>query len=224
MIKSTPLKRAIKTISVSENERFVDVYQRIQNCQTSDLDGYSRICSQGVRDCFCWRGSPLFKSIQDMAIYNMLLNELNPGTIIEIGSTSTSLLWWKDMVRSLRLDTIVLGVDRVYPSDLEKEVQFIQGDVNNIEHILTYENLKFFEHPWLIIEDAHINISGVLNHFSKSMVAGDYIIIEDSLTKQEDVGQWASKNEQDFTVDTYYTDFFGINATSAVNTIITKRS
>ncbi|MEV3160396.1 hypothetical protein ABNC97_20525 [Paenibacillus larvae] len=56
------------------------------------------------------------------------------------------------------------------------------------------------------------------------MVAGDYIIIEDSLTKQEDVGQWGSKNEQDFTVDTYYTDFFGINATSAVNTIITKRS
>jgi hypothetical protein len=35
-------------------------------------------------------------------------------------------------------------------------------------------------HPWFIIEDAHINVVGVMRHFHKHLLKGDYLIIEDT--------------------------------------------
>ncbi|MCM3268657.1 CmcI family methyltransferase [Paenibacillus elgii] len=222
---STPLRRVVNTISTSGKERYASIKNRILNCQFSDLDGYSRICSQGTHNCFQWRGRPLFKSSQDMSIYTMLLNDLRPSTIIEIGSTSSSLSWWKDMVKILGIKTTILGVDRIKPFYEDRDIDFIQADVNKINDTLLIKENTFskYSHPWLIIEDVHINTLGVLKLMSGLMCSGDYLVIEDSMSKQEDIKKWAEVRNN-FVVDTYYTDFFGINATSAVNSIITLRN
>ena len=41
--------------------------------------------SQGTAACLTWKGAPLFKSVFDFAILPMLLWELKPATVFEIG-------------------------------------------------------------------------------------------------------------------------------------------
>ena len=40
--------------------------------------------------------------------------------------------------------------------------------------------LQSMPHPWIVIEDAHINLINVLEHFHKYMIPGDYFIIDDT--------------------------------------------
>ena len=36
------------------------------------------------------------------------------------------------------------------------------------------------QHPWLVIEDAHVNLTGVLGYLEKFTEPGDYICVEDT--------------------------------------------
>jgi hypothetical protein len=49
---------------------------------------------------------------------------------------------------------------------------------------------------------------------------GDYLVIEDSYTKQNRISEMIVG--QRYLIDSKYTDFFGINCTSAVNSIFLK--
>ena len=95
-----------------------------------------------------------------------------------------------------------------------ERVTFTKGDSMQISDFDT-ENLL---HPWLIVEDAHVNVNEVITYFEQHMHTGDYMIIEDSWGKK------GSKLEIPNTlqVDAYYCDYFGLNATSAMNTILRK--
>ncbi len=77
-------------------------------------------------------------------------------------------------------------------------------------------------HPWLVIEDAHVAVPQVLGHFAAHMRAGDYFMVEDSATKQDDLAAFHAAHEGTFRIDTGYTDFFGRNATSAVDSILVR--
>ena len=92
---------------------------------------------------------------------------------------------------------------------------FFQG---NSEEIDSAFDVKHLPHPWIILEDAHVNVNEVITYFEKHMHRGDYLIIEDSRGKPQ------TKLEVPNTlyVDAYYCDYFGINATSAMNTILCK--
>ncbi len=50
--------------------------------------------------------------------------------------------------------------------------------------------------------------------------AGDYLFVEDSLRKQTPIGEAIASRP--YSIDTKYTDFFGINCTSAMNSIFVK--
>jgi hypothetical protein len=51
---------------------------------------------------------------------------------------------------------------------------------------------------------------------------GDYLIIEDSMPKQDRIAEAIAGRP--YLVDSNYTDFFGINCTSAINSIFVKRA
>lgn len=221
--KNTILERSINTLNVTDTERFIKIPERIGKINYSDLDGYSRICSQGVNSVFHWHGKPLFKSVYDQAIYQMMINEIKPATIIEIGSTEASLNWLRDMCDINSVEAEIIGIDRIKPENLPRKSNFIQGNIQVISALLPVKLINTLPHPFLIIEDAHVHLEKVLEHLSKLMLSSDYLVIEDSFLKQQKILNFANK-VNGYYIDTYYTDFFGINSTTAANSILTKKS
>lgn len=179
---------------------------------------------QGVEMCLEWRGLPLFKSVFDFALYPMLLWEVRPATVIELGSgTGASAVWLGDLLRMFGIDGHVYSVDLDTPDVQAENVSFIGGDCRRIERIFTPEALSQLPHPWVVIEDVHVNTLGVLLHFAASVCPGDLLIVEDSCAKWADLERFERETGGMFKVDTRYTDFFGRNMTSSADAILVKR-
>lgn len=51
--------------------------------------------------------------------------------------------------------------------------------------IVTAEDLRVFEHPWLVVEDAHVNSGPILVHLDSGIVPGDSLVVEDSYRKRK---------------------------------------
>ena len=81
-------------------------------------------------------------------------------------------------------------------------------------------DVKNLPHPWLIVEDAHIKVNKIMEYFENHMDVADYLIIEDSRGKM----QTTLEIPNTLYVDAYYCDYFGVNATSAMNSILRKIS
>ena len=183
---------------------------------TSHIHIDTLLMSQGVKDCMTWRGIALGKSVYDFALIPMMLWEIQPASILEIGSgEGASAIWMADLCKSYGLSTRVHSMDIEPPSIEYEGVTFFKGDSREISNFDT----KNIPHPWLILEDAHIEVNKVITYFEEHMHTGDYIIIEDSR------GRMQTKLEIPNTlhVDAYYCDYFGRNATSSMNTILCKR-
>lgn len=208
--------------------RFVDFQERFQaapggirnNCEISDAD---MTMSQGVFDCMQWKGMPLFKTVYDFSIYSMMLWALKPRTIIELGSgTGASAIWLADLAKTFDISGQVYSVDLKKPELEVENVRFIQGDCRRIDTVFDENLLRETPHPWMLIEDAHVNVYGILRHFHSYLVRGDYVVIEDSTGKQDDINKFLLEESGCYKVDTYYTDFFGRNATCAYDSILVR--
>ena len=70
-----------------------------------------------------------------------------------------------------------------------------------------------------MIEDAHVNVLSVLHTVNKFLNSGDYLIIEDSNSKQTHIEEFTEKKPKKFMVDQYYLDFFGTNMTCSIDSI-----
>ena len=200
--------------NIVNQERYISFSDRPS---TSHIHIDNFLMSQGVKDCMTWRGIALGKSVYDFALIPMIIWEIQPASIIEIGSgEGASAMWMADLCRTYNLPTKVYSIDIEPPSIKYENVTFVKGDSRQICDFNT-ENLL---HPWLIVEDAHVNVNEVITYFEQHMHTGDYLIIEDSWGKK------GSKLEIPNTlqVDAYYCDYFGLNATSAMNTILRKNS
>ena len=77
-------------------------------------------------------------------------------------------------------------------------------------------------HPWLVVEDAHVNVLGVLRHLHQQMRSGDYLIVEDSAIKGEALVRFLAETRDAYRLDTHYADFFGRNATAARDSIFRR--
>lgn len=175
--------------------------------------------SQGFIDCMTWKGKPMLKTVYDMAILNMLMWELKPKTIIEIGSgTGASAEYMADMAGAFNLDTAIYSFDIQPPVNGSERVKFLYADCNDIA---TFKGVDFssLPRPWLVVEDAHVNVSGVLGFFASFIVSGDYLFIEDTETKQDDIRHLMEVNAG-LAVDRKYVDYFGPNRTCATNGIL----
>ena len=198
---------------IRTQKRFVPFFHRPQ---TSHIHMDTFLLSQGVKDCLTWRGIALGKSIYDFALIPMILWENQPVTILEIGSgEGASAMWMADVCKSSELFAQVYSVDIQPPNIIYDGVTFLQGNSEKIHDIFDVKNLP---HPWLIVEDAHVNVNEIIKYFEKHMHTGDYMIIEDSLGKKGSTLEIPNT----LLVDAYYCDYFGRNVTSAMNTILRK--
>ena len=168
-----------------------------------------------------WKGIRNVKDPFELAIYPMLLWELKPATIIEIGSLNGgSAVWLADMLDVMKID------GKVFSFDIDTEqikcdharVTFARADSNHLD-LFDTDLLRQLPHPWLVIEDAHQNVANVLSFFGEFMTPGDYLVVEDTLQwkKYLEMKKFVARSRDLFRVDTRYTDLFGYNATWNIN-------
>ncbi len=189
----------------------------------SDIRSPERMMSQGRGECLSWKGRPLFKTVFDFALMPMLIWELKPATVFEIGSgTGASACWMADIPAGFGLDTPVYSADIKPVSEGHSGVQFLAGDCTSPESLFGSDLLRSARHPFLVIEDAHENVRGVLGYLDSFLLEGDYLFVEDSLSKYDDLNVFLSERVNRYLVDTFYVDFFGRNATSAIDSILVR--
>jgi cephalosporin hydroxylase len=116
----------------------------------------------------------------------------------------------------------VLSVDLTAPAIRDPRITFIEGDCEAIERVFDEGTLAAAAHPWLLIEDAHVNVFGVLDFFHPRLAPGDYVVVEDSDGKRDEIARFLARYPQCYAVDTYYTDFFGRNATCAPDSFLVR--
>jgi hypothetical protein len=178
---------------------------------------------QGASSIPQWRGLPLMKTVFDLAIYPQLMADLHPRSIFEIGSGSgASAIWLADQAEFVSPGCHIHSVDRVEVTARRDGVTFHRGDCSDPARLFDAALLNSAPHPWLVIEDAHYNVAAVLIHFHGFLHEGDYLYVEDSEIKRDDIRRFLAGREDCYVVDTKYTDFFGRNATCALDSIFVR--
>jgi cephalosporin hydroxylase len=179
---------------------------------------------QGIENCLKWRGLPLFKTAFDFALYPMLIRDHKPRTIIELGSgTGASAVWFADILSGFAIPGRVISLDISPPNVAYPNVTFLNGDCLQIQQAIPRELLQTFEHPWIVIEDVHVNTHGIFSYFQKTLHQGDYFIVEDSAAKHSSLERFMKEFGEEFSVDTLYTDFFGRNSTCSADSFFVRR-
>ncbi len=184
---------------------------------------------QGLKNIITWKGETILKTVYDLIIYQMLLWELKPKTIIEIGSgNGSSSKYLNDLNKIYKNNCEIFTFDIVNKNNFEDNINYLNVDLKNIDSFNKYLNIfNNLKKPTLIIEDAHVNYNEVIKYFSKFLISGDYFVIEDSqifldfnINKVPIIENICK--EEKFMIDTKYTDYFGVNMTSAKNSILKK--
>lgn len=216
-------------------ERFVPFSTREMRC---DLPRSAIEHLSEGKHYISYRGLPMAKDPLDLVLHEILLYELQPRTIVELGAyTGASALWMADRIRAFGVDARVLAIDidlsLVDEAAGSREgIRFIEGDCNRIHDVLPPAFLQDLPHPLVLIDDAHVNIDGVYSHFHEhAFRSGDYLIIEDTIPwipgtfgdsdcdrewgdwKWQEIRKFFADHDSAYRVDRYYTDFFGYNGT-----------
>lgn len=177
-----------------------------------------------------YKGLLCGKSPIDLWLYSACLWELKPRTVIEFGSLQGgSALWLVDQTDAMGLDCEVHSFDvlskAVSSRAAHPRLHFHQADVRSLESLDT-GLLGRLPHPWLVIDDAHVNVLNVLSFMREHMQESDYFVKEDT----DGLGTTAENAEYlvlaellGFYVDRVYADGFGFNVTTARNTWFTLR-
>ena len=181
-----------------------------------------------------YRGIPLRKCPFDYIIYQMIISELQPDLIIEIGSDQGGSALYMADILEFNNKGIVHAID-----------------IKNNENKFVNENkrIKWFSKGWenyevdktkynniLIIEDSthysHDTLA-ILKKFNEYVTINSYFIIEDGIVDElkmskafyggplKAIKEFIKLND-DFIVDRKWCDFFGVNATFNVNGYLKK--
>jgi cephalosporin hydroxylase len=171
-----------------------------------------------------WRGVPLLKDPWDMVLYPMLLWELRPATIIELGTfVGGSALWLGDLAGAFGLQTQIFSIDR----DINRvrvddpRIEFVEADLSQLADGLPLPMAEL-PHPWLVIEDAHANLVAVLTYLDRYIRSDDYLIVEDTYaaSKYREFEIFMQHRGSRYRIDTYYADNFGYNGTHCWNSVL----
>lgn len=197
-----------------------------------------------------WQDIHIQKSAMEMVLYPMLVHEIQPKTIIEIGAfNGGSAVWLADHLSIFGIEGSIysLDIDLSFLDEKarsDQRINFLQGDSNQIDLVFPPKMLSKLAHPWLVIEDAHVNVIGVLEHFhNNGLQTEDYLIVEDTNLfcweywnenfdsddngdlkddKGSGLKEFLSKHEKEYLVDTYYQDLFGYNGSKNWNSILKR--
>jgi cephalosporin hydroxylase len=211
-------------------ERFVPFEQRAARADNLTMKVWEAVQSAKAqlngKAGVSWRGVPLMKDPWDIAMYPMIIWELRPRTIIELGAGSGgSALWMADIVTAFDLNTRIISAEinmgRVQVRD--PRIEFVKFDLRKINSEQFPVAVRDLPHPWLLIEDAHVNLVQVLEYFDRHVICGDYVIVEDTgnSPKHAILQQFMRQHGSRYRVDTHYVDNFGYNNTWNWNSILT---
>lgn len=173
-----------------------------------------------------YKGVKCIKSPFDYVIYQMIISEVRPDLVIEIGSyEGGSALYIADLLE-------LYGSGEIHTID-------IQDNMN--EQAKSHKRIKFFSNGWenydlgltekyksiLVIEDSSHKYSDTLNvmiKFSKVVSIGSYLIVEDGIIDElglsneyeggpvRAIKKFLSDNKG-FEISYHWTNFFGKNVT-----------
>lgn len=173
-----------------------------------------------------YRGIPCQKCPFDYVIYQMIINEIKPDLIIEIGTNQGgSTLYLADLLQ-------ILGQGRIHSIDISDECN---------ELVKSHPRISLFHNGWdfydinladgferiLVIEDSsheYQNTFDAIQKFKDLVTVGSYLIVEDGIvdglgwSKSYQGGPVRAINEflslnNNFQVDTYWENLFGKSAT-----------
>lgn len=185
-----------------------------------------------------YRGMRCVRYPVDLALYLLLLQELRPLTIVEIGSKEGgAAAWYADMCEVLDIPVKVYSIDLDAPNPVYQpfNVKFLRGDENCLERVdLAWHGLP---HPWLVIQDASHQYSGVLasmKFLDVFMRTGDYLVVEDGYLAEmgedwhRDGGPARAIAEfvrfrKEWKIDGRLCDWFGVNVTANTNGWLVKQ-
>jgi cephalosporin hydroxylase len=177
-----------------------------------------------------YRGIETFKNPFDLAIYPLLLEQLRPRTIIEIGAhKGGSALWFADQMTVRGLDCHVHSVDVLPVTGIsDPRISFHLADGSDLANTLSAQMLAELPRPWLVVEDADHLCGTVLSHlrfFAPYLQSGDYLVVEDGVLTQMRVAdsygggplaavhQFLAEQQGRFEIDRTFCDWFGHNMT-----------
>lgn len=173
-----------------------------------------------------YRGVPCVKCPLDYVLYQMIIEEVKPDLIIEIGAyKGGSAYYMADLLE-------LYGKGEVHSIDIDGLID---------ERVKSHPRIKFFLHDWkdydihlikdfktvLVIDDGshrYDDVIGAVTVFSKFVSIGSYLIIEDGIIDElgmskeynggpvKAIKEFLSLNNN-FQIDYRWCDFFGKNAT-----------
>lgn len=208
----------------ASDQRFVPLRERLQAVGgRRSLPPLGYLLGQGVNAPPTWKGRNFYKSVWDLALYNELLWELQPASIIELGSgDGASADWFATMSAALGIETEVVSFD-AQPPVTDARAHFVRAVFpDDVGLVTAWTETLDHSRPWLIVEDMHVGIEVVLPAVAAALRPGDYLVVEDSASKQDVLWQLVD-GAVDFVVDQNYTDRFGLNGTSAMNSVLKVR-
>jgi cephalosporin hydroxylase len=132
-----------------------------------------------------YRGIPTWKCPFDLAIYQEVIWEIKPRTVIEFGSNrGGSALWFADIMTNFGIEGAHVYSLDLYPvKDLtDPRITFGFCDVAAPEQYIGLTDLANLPKPLLVIDDAsHMaaHVLAVLRFVDKALTKGDYLIVED---------------------------------------------
>ncbi len=188
---------------------------------------------------YSYRGVPMIKNPFDFAIYPLLLWQVKPKTIIEIGSKEGgSALWFADQVNNFGLDSHIYSVDIVKVDNVSHpRVSFLQGNGRDLAKTFSDEFMQSLPRPLLVIEDAdhaYETSKAVLEFFDPYLEIGEYIVVEDGIISDlvqdanynigphQALKEFLSIYGAEYTIDQQYCDYFGYNLTWCTNGFLKK--
>jgi cephalosporin hydroxylase len=177
-----------------------------------------------------YRGVEAVRCPFDYVIYQMIICELRPDLVIEIGThAGGGALYLADLMNNI-------GFGVVHTIDIKNQAD---------ELVRKHPRIKFFTQGWenydveeavgfskvLVIEDSsHIyeNTLRVLRKFAPLVTLGSYLIVEDGIVNE--LGRQNEfqggpvraireflRSDEDFEIDRFWCDFFGRNITFNVD-------
>ena len=190
---------------------------------------------------YVYRGLPCQKNPFDIALYLKLLHEVQPRTIIEIGSfRGGSALFFSDTLDRYGIEGQIYSIDMHPPSEnLGSNITFLTGNALELEQSLSVEFLNALPRPLLVIEDSAHTFEAtfsVLKFFDRFLLPGEYIIIEDGIVfdlpepiyeafengPNKAILHFLQQVNPNYEIDTNYCDYYGHNFTYNTNGYLKK--
>jgi cephalosporin hydroxylase len=180
------------------------------------------------------------KSPIDLAIYLRLFQDVRPRTLIEVGTKAGgSALLFRDYGRMLELSMDVVSIDLKPPEVTYDGIEFLEGDVNQLQSVFDRHALFDRPRPWLVVEDSAHTYEGcmaALRFFAEHLLPGEWLAMEDGVLAElglsekysggpnKAIAEFFAAHPQVFDLGFEYCDMFGPNATFNPNGYLKRTS